>query len=274
MKKLLTTAVSVLSIGAVLMLSGCSSTDEAVNTNTDEVIESADGENPLFGQTIVVGCSSTFVPFESIVMAEDGSVDYVGMNVELIETILEKNGAEVEFMDMPFKSLIGAIQTGQIDMNISGMMPTEERMEALDFSEIYFYPRNAIVFDKSNNFETLEDLEGKTVAYAFGTNYQQIVEAIDGVTGTAIQGSPACVEEVKSGRSDATVMDGAGAVEYLKNNDNLTLSLLDKTDDCFAIGFPKDSPYYDVVNDTLIEMMSNGELDEIISNYLTEDFIL
>ena len=43
-----------------------------------------------------------------------------------------------------------------------------------------------------------------------------------------IQGSPACIEEVKSGRADACIIDGAGATEFLKENEGLSMSLLDK----------------------------------------------
>ena len=55
----------------------------------------------------------------------------------------------------------------------------------------------------------------------------------------------------------ASLMAPAQA-EFLKNNDTLKMSLLDKTDDCFAIGFPKESPYYETFNNTLKEMMDDG----------------
>ena len=62
--------------------------------------------------------------------------------------------------------------------------------------------------------------------------------------------------------------------EFLKENEGLSMSLLDKTEDCFAIGFPKESPYFETFNNTLKEMMENGELDEIIASHLSEQFIL
>ena len=72
-----------------------------------------------------VGCSATFVPFESIEMAADGSKTYVGMNIDIVKAIVEKNDGSVEFVDMPFKSLMAAIQAGQIDFCSGGMAPTE-----------------------------------------------------------------------------------------------------------------------------------------------------
>ena len=138
MKKTLALAVSaVLAMG---MLSGCGSTaqettaattaaeaaqteettaesaqessaeeSEAAGSTEESSAEEASADNPFAGKTVKVGCSATFVPFESIEMAADGSKTYVGMNIDIVRTIVEKNGGQVEFVDMPFKSLMAAI---------------------------------------------------------------------------------------------------------------------------------------------------------------------
>ena len=249
-------------------------TTEAAGSEAESSEAEVSADNPFAGKTVKVGCSATFVPFESIEMAADGSKNYVGMNIDIVKAIVEKNGGSVEFVDMPFKSLMAAIQAGQIDFCSGGMAPTEEREKTLDFSEIFFYPRNAIVYRAEDDYPDLDSLQGKTVAYVFGTNYQQVAESIPDVNAVGIQGSPACIEEVKSKRADACIIDGAGASEFLKNNDTLKMSLLDKTDDCFAIGFPKESQYYETFNHTLKEMMDDGELNKIIAEHLSEQFIL
>ena len=249
-------------------------TTQAAGSEAESSEAEVSADNPFAGKTVKVGCSATFVPFESIEMAADGSKNYVGMNIDIVKAIGEKNGGSVEFVDMPFKSLMAAIQAGQIDFCSGGMAPTEEREKTLDFSEIFFYPRNAIVYRAEDDYPDLDSLQGKTVAYVFGTNYQQVAESIPDVNAVGIQGSPACIEEVKSKRADACIIDGAGASEFLKNNDTLKMSLLDKTDDCFAIGFPKESPYYETFNNTLKEMMDDGELNKIIAEHLSEQFIL
>ena len=249
-------------------------TTQAAGSEAESSEAEVSADNPFAGKTVKVGCSATFVPFESIEMAADGSKTYVGMNIDIVKAIVEKNGGSVEFVDMPFKSLMAAIQAGQIDFCSGGMAPTEEREKTLDFSEIFFYPRNAIVYRAEDDYPDLDSLQGKTVAYVFGTNYQQVAESIPDVNAVGIQGSPACIEEVNSKRADACIIDGAGASEFLKNNDTLKMSLLDKTDDCFAIGFPKESPYYETFNNTLKEMMDDGELNKIIAEHLSEQFIL
>ena len=249
-------------------------TTQAAGSEAESSEAEVSADNPFAGKTVKVGCSATFVPFESIEMAADGSKNYVGMNIDIVKAIVEKNGGSVEFVDMPFKSLMAAIQAGQIDFCSGGMAPTEEREKTLDFSEIFFYPRNAIVYRAEDDYPDLDSLQGKTVAYVFGTNYQQVAESIPDVNAVGIQGSQASIEQVKSKRADACIIDGAGASEFLKNNDTLKMSLLDKTDDCFAIGFPKESPYYETFNNTLKEMMDDGELNKIIAEHLSEQFIL
>ena len=249
-------------------------TEAAAETEAATEAETEAAETPFTGKTVKVGCSATFVPYESIEMAADGSKTHIGMNIDLITAIVEKNGGEVEFVDMPFKSLMAAIQAKQIDFCSGGMAPTEERAKTLDFTEVFFYPRNAIVYREGDDYPTLDSLQGKTIAYVFGTNYQQVAESVEGAQTVGIQGSPACIEEVKSKRADACIIDGAGAAEFLKQNEGLSMSLLEKTDDCFAIGFPKESEYFETFNNTLKEMLENGEFDAIVAEHLNEQFIL
>ena len=151
-KSLIWAASAMMAIG---LLTGCGSSKSAETTAEASVAESSSEEstsaeaessseeaesseaevsadNPFNGKTVKVGCSATFVPFESIEMAADGSKTYVGMNIDIVKDVVEKNGGTVEFVDMPFKSLMAAIQAGQIDFCSGGMAPTEEREKTLD----------------------------------------------------------------------------------------------------------------------------------------------
>ena len=124
-------------------------------------------------------------------------------------------------------------------------------------------------------YKTTDDLKNlKSIAIEGGSAGEKAAQAA-GLTNTVVSDSQAlALTEVTSGSADACIIDGAGASEFLKNNDTLKMSLLDKTDDCFAIGFPKESPYYETFNNTLKEMMDDGELNKIIAEHLSEQFIL
>ena len=89
-------------------------TTQAAGSEAESSEAEVSADNPFAGKTVKVGCSATFVPFESIEMAADGSKTYVGMNIDIVKAIVEKNGGSVEFVDMPFKSLMAAIQPARL----------------------------------------------------------------------------------------------------------------------------------------------------------------
>lgn len=157
MKKIALTLLTALTVSVLAGCSGSGAPAESTAAGTEaaesmaaaedaeETTAGAEGgdaevsaDNPFNGKTVKVGCSSTFVPFESIEMDAKGNKTYVGMNIDIVTEVVEKNGGTVEFQDMPFKSLTAAIQAGQIDFCSGGMAPTEERKKTLDFSEIFF----------------------------------------------------------------------------------------------------------------------------------------
>lgn len=73
--------------------------DEAGENSADTATE-----NPFSGKTVKVGCSATFVPFESIEMAADGSKTYVGMNIDIVKAVVEKTAARWNLWTCPLRA--------------------------------------------------------------------------------------------------------------------------------------------------------------------------
>ena len=61
-----------------------------------------------------------------------------GLDAELIERIACELGRPVEYFDMKFSALIAAIESGKVDLVISNLSVTEERLKRVNFSEGYF----------------------------------------------------------------------------------------------------------------------------------------
>jgi polar amino acid transport system substrate-binding protein len=83
---------------------------------------------------IKVGTSADYPPFEYV----DDTGKMVGFDIELMEEIAKRMNLTVEWTDMPFDSLIAAVQEGKIDMSISAFNYTEERDQTVDFTDAYF----------------------------------------------------------------------------------------------------------------------------------------
>lgn len=65
--------------------------------------------------------------------------------MEIIKQIAEDNGKEVEINNMEFDSLTVALKNGQLDAVIAGMTVTDERKEAVDFSDPYYVAKQVMI---------------------------------------------------------------------------------------------------------------------------------
>lgn len=88
---------------------------------------------------IKVGTSADYPPFESV----DENGNKVGFDIELMAEIAKRMGVEIEWVDMPFDSLIAAVQEGKIDASISAFNYSEERDLTIDFSDAYYTSEDA-----------------------------------------------------------------------------------------------------------------------------------
>jgi polar amino acid transport system substrate-binding protein len=62
----------------------------------------------------------------------------VGFDIDLMVEIAKRLDVKLEWVDMPFDSLIAAVQEGKIDAAISAFNYSEDRDKQVDFSEAYF----------------------------------------------------------------------------------------------------------------------------------------
>ena len=116
-------------VAVSLVLAGCGGTSKAAN-HLDAIKQAG---------TIKVGTSADYPPFESV----DESGNKVGFDIELMSEIARRLDVKLEWVDMPFDSLIAAVQEGKIDASISAFNYSEERDEMIDFSDAYYTSEDA-----------------------------------------------------------------------------------------------------------------------------------
>ncbi|HMB24584.1 MAG: transporter substrate-binding domain-containing protein [Chloroflexota bacterium] len=95
---------------------------------------------------IKVGTSADYPPFESV----DENGNKVGFDIELMTEVAKRLGVKLEWVDMPFDSLIAAVQEGKIDAAISAFNYSEERDQTIDFTDAYYNSEDA--FTVAENF--------------------------------------------------------------------------------------------------------------------------
>lgn len=123
---------------------------------------------------IVVGTSADYPPFEFYV--EGSQID--GYDIALMDEIGRRLGVEVEYRDIAFDGLSGALQVGQVDAAIAAISVSPERQAVLDFSNVYYVGEDAALArrDSSANFGTPRDLAVYQIGVQMDTVYETWVQ--------------------------------------------------------------------------------------------------
>ena len=90
---------------------------------------------------MIVGTAADYPPFEYYT----SSFLLDGFDIALMRAIGEKMGVQVEFRDIAFDGLGGALQVDQIDAAISAISANTDRAELVDFSNIYLITEDAVI---------------------------------------------------------------------------------------------------------------------------------
>ena len=165
---------------------------------------------------LLVGTESTYPPYEF----RDEKNELKGFDIDMMEAIAAKIGKKIEWVDMPFDSLIPSLLAKKIDIVAAGMSATEERAKRVAFSGNYEISISAFVVAEANeSMKMLDDMKGKTIAVQLGTVQETYSRTLEGVQVKSFQKFDDCVREVILGRVDATLMDTPVAKNYVEHKD-------------------------------------------------------
>lgn len=234
---------------------------------TEAAAESSSSEK----DTWVMAINATFPPFESI---DEGTDNYVGIDIDIANYIAEKLGKTLDIQDMQFSALVPTMQSGRADIIVSGISPTEERKEVLDFTDSYYYPMNSIICAKGSNYTELSQLEGKTIGVSMGTSYAEIAKSVKDANVSELDNTPLVVQDILSGRCDAGIFDATQAAVFVQENEGLEMHIIESEiteADTFAIALPKGSEDVEKINEILAEMNEDGTMHDILVKYMGED---
>ncbi len=249
-------------------------TDNAANTesasNDEDSQGDAAGEGPLADGVLNVGTNAEFPPFEYV--GDDGEPD--GFDMALIKAIGEKLGVDVVVENMEFDSLVASIGS-KIDVAIAGMTVTEERKNAVDFSDDYYEAVQYVIVSADSEIANAEDLKGKTIGVQLGTTGDFIVEEIEDATPAQYNKAVDAVNDLRNGRVDAVIIDKNPALVFGEQfKDEVKLYDGESADfgfekEYYAIALPKgDEELAKSINEALAELKEDGTFDELVTQYI------
>ena len=266
MKKFLAMALAAV---MVLGVAGCgSSSDEKTEENTENTEQTGETTEGTDG-VIKMGVSADFPPFESYA---DDAVTFVGFDIDLMQEICNRLGMELQIKDMNFDAIVTAVQTGKLDVGVSGITITDERKESVAFSDPYFVASQLILVQKDSPITSYEDLVNGdyTAGVQLGTTGD--IMASEKISGRVSQYEKYgdALAALLAGKNDCMVLDTGVADAFAAANDLVVVGTFGEATDSenYGIAIAKENTeLLEKVNGALAEMKEDGFIDELTAKY-------
>ena len=216
---------------------------------------------------------------------EDDNGDWTGFDTEFALLVGDILGMDVSFQLIDWSLKFIELDSGAIDAIWNGFTATAledgvtPRIELADMSYSYMTNTQSVIVrsDRASEFNSAEDLTGKSLAAEAGSAGEGKATALVGdngnVVGTPYQNST--FMEVMSGAVDGAVIDLILAEQMAGMGDfaDLVIADIDLGHEVFAIGFRKGDPLRDRVNQAMMQLYNDGTLEALAEKYgLSERF--
>lgn len=236
-----------------------------------DLIGSSGDSNKLSGSALitkgklVVGTNAEFAPFEYL---EDGEV--VGIDIDIIKEIAKALDLEVVIKDMEFNTLPTALSAGTIDCIAAGFTADATREETMDFTTSYYNASQSIIVTEASPVASKEDLSGLTIGVQSGTTGEKEAAAIvgaDNVKGYA--SGMLAVQDLVNGNVQAVIIDNAPANVLVDKYSGTRLIEGQFVDENYVYAVKKgNSDLQNALDDALSDLIDDGKVSEIVSNYI------
>lgn len=199
----------------------------------------------------------------------------VGFDIDIANYIAKELKFDLELKESDFNGLIPSLQAKRADFVMAGMTPTTERKKNVDFSGIYYEARDTIVALKSNNLTETSALSSKKVGVQLGSiqeqNAKKIAEKVKGIDVKSLNKVPDLVQELRSKRIDAAIIEDTVAKGFTQSNPDLQFTVIPPEGESgSAIAFPKGSPLVPAFDRVITQMKTSGELEKLVTKWFSQ----
>lgn len=244
-------------------------TNNKTETSTEDVVAKIKEKGK-----IVLGTSADYPPYE-FHKTEGSNDEIVGIDVEIAKAVAEDLGVELEIKDMSFDGLIAALNVGDMDFVLSGMAATEERKNAVDFSNAYNEQGQVLLVrsEDKDKYKTVDDLKGAKIGTQLGTTQETYAnENFKDSEVKSIQDTGNMMMELKNKTFDVVFMSKAPAEKFAQMQDGLvTVDIGVPNEPGFSAAVKKgNTALVDEINSVIDKLNSEGKIQAWIEQYSQE----
>lgn len=210
---------------------------------------------------LIVATEAGFAPYEYY---EAGEI--VGVDIDIAREIAKKLNKELVIKDVAFDSIINEVKSGKADIGAAGISYDVERALEVDFSINYTTSNQVVIVKKDGNIKKISDIKDQKIAVQLGTIADSyLTKNFPLVELVREKKYLAAIEDLKSSKCEAVVMDELPAKEILKNNPSLVILDGWLTSDSYGMIVKKgNKELLEVINEVLKELSEQGKIDSYI----------
>ncbi|ANY90414.1 MULTISPECIES: ABC transporter substrate-binding protein [Pseudomonas] len=225
--------------------------------------------NAMAAEKLRMGIEAAYPPFNN----KDASGNVVGFDKDIGDALCAKMKVECSVVTSDWDGIIPALNAKKFDFLVSSLSITDERKQAVDFTDPYYSNKLQFIAPKNVNFKTDKaSLKGKVIGTQRAT-----------LSGTWLEDNYGNDVEVKlydtqenayldliAGRIDGILADKYVQYEWLKSKDGKNFEFKGEPvvdSDKIGIAVRKGDPLREKLNKALAEIKADGTYKKINDKY-------
>ncbi len=197
---------------------------------------------------------------------------FEGFEVDIVNEVAKRMGTTAEIEGMDFKALFVASASGRVDMVISSLTITDERLKSQSFTQPFFEGALGIGVKEGSDITSPEGLKDKvvgSVATSFPENWlKERADKLGYKEYKSYDTTANMLTDLQNGRIDAVVNDVVGLRYAFTQMKGLKVGAEIVTGEKFAIMMPKGSDKLETVNKHMSDMKTDGTMAKIYEKWM------
>lgn len=203
-----------------------------------------------------------------------------GFSIDYMDLLEEKLGVQFDYVNgYTWDELLSMMRNKELDV-VHTLLQTPQRSEYLLFTEPYFVNPYVLVVPQSSEIDSLQALEGKTIATVEGfVQQQELALHYPGINQRFVDSPLASLEALAFGQVDG-VVESLGLVDYLVQTNMLTnlriVSGIDTThlqDGAYRLGVRDDWPMLVPILQKAMDAVTTEEIMTIRNKWFSAEVI-
>ncbi len=213
---------------------------------------------------------AAYPPFETV---DETTKELVGFDMDLIRAVMDTTGLQYEIINIAWDPLLTGMAQCQYDAAISAITITEERQQAMGFSNGYINAGQIVTVNKATtDISGPADLVGKRIAVQLGTTGDIEAHKIEGAEIKTYDSVDLAFQDLKNRQVDAVVADYPTSLAFVDANvDDIVTVGEPFTEEVYGIAVcKKDTALLEQINAGLKTVSDKGLIKELEQKWLAD----